>query len=242
MTCREFEEIVMDAARGGGAEPGHARTCGRCAARLAEERRLTEALRVIAEEDEEFQAGLGVEARLRDQFRQTHGEPRRAPVRWTWAAGGAIAAGLALLAMLTDARPPVREAAAVPSYEGAPAVGAPLVQPETPDAPRLARVDPPKTMMDDAGVQRALPTRSGTAPAGEGPLVTREVTTQFLPLGAGLIDAGERTQVVRISVPKTALLAMGLPVKMERLDERVQADVLLGEDGTARAIRFVSQR
>ena len=237
MTCREFEEIVMDAARGAGADPGHAQNCQRCAARLAEERRLTEALRVIAEEDEEFQASLGVEARLRDQFRRTHSAPRRAAVRWAWAAGGAIAAGLALLALLTQARPPVRETAEVP-----PAEVAPITRLETPEAPRLARVDPPKTMMDDTGVQRALPTRRGTAPVSEGPLVTREVTTQFLPLGAGLIDASERTQVVRISVPKTALLAMGLPVKMERLDEKVQADVLLGEDGTARAIRFVSQR
>ncbi len=231
MTCREFEEIVMDAARGAGAEPEHARACARCAARLAEERRLTEALRVIAQEDEEFQASLGVEARLRDQFRQTHAAPRRTAVRWTWAAGGAIAAGLALVAVLTDKEPPAPQVASV----------APVVQPAIPEAPRTALVDPPKTMMDDTGVQRPLPARRGTAP-GEGPLVTREVTTQFLPLGAGLIDASERTQVVRISVPKTALLAMGLPVKMERLDERVQADVLLGEDGTARAIRFVSQR
>ena len=229
MTCREFEEIAMDAARGAGAGPEHAQTCARCAARLAEERRLNEALRVIAEEDEEFSAGLGVEARLREEFRQVHASARRPAVRWAWVAGGAVAAGLALLAILTDTRPPVRDIAQAPVAV-------------TPEAPRMARIDPPKTVMDDTGVQRALPTRRGTAPAGEGPLVTQEVATHFLPLGAGLIDASERTQIVRISVPKTALLAMGLPVRIERLEERVQADVLLGEDGTARAIRFVSGR
>ena len=31
----------------------------------------------------------------------------------------------------------------------------------------------------------------------------------------------------------------GLPVNMDRVDQRVKADVLLGADGLARAIRFV---
>jgi hypothetical protein len=237
MTCREFEEVVMDAARGAAAEPEHARSCGRCAVRLAAERRLTEALRAVAEEDEEFSAGLGAEARLREQFRRLHATPRRKAWRWAGVAGGAIAAGLAMLAVLREPpRPPVEKA----DRAGA-------VRPLSPEGPAAASsetalAEPPKTMLDDAGVQRALPTRGGTAQVDGSPLVTREVATQFLPLGAGLIDAGERAQVVRISVPKTALLALGLPVKMERLEERVQADVLLGEDGTARAIRFVSER
>ena len=108
MTCREFEEVVMDAARGAAAEPEHARSCGRCAVRLAAERRLTEALRAVAEEDEEFSAGLGAEARLREQFRRLHATPRRKAWRWAGVAGGAIAAGLAMLAVLREPpRPPV---------------------------------------------------------------------------------------------------------------------------------------
>jgi hypothetical protein len=35
------------------------------------------------------------------------------------------------------------------------------------------------------------------------------------------------------------MLSMGLPVNMDRYSERVKADVLLGADGLARAIRFV---
>jgi len=32
---------------------------------------------------------------------------------------------------------------------------------------------------------------------------------------------------------------VGLPINEERASERIQADVLLGQDGIARAIRFI---
>jgi hypothetical protein len=38
---------------------------------------------------------------------------------------------------------------------------------------------------------------------------------------------------------RAALASFGLPVNAERADERVKADVLMGHDGLARAIRFV---
>jgi hypothetical protein len=46
-------------------------------------------------------------------------------------------------------------------------------------------------------------------------------------------------QVVRVELPRSALQSFGLPVNAERAGERVKADVLLGHDGVARAIRFV---
>ena len=50
------------------------------------------------------------------------------------------------------------------------------------------------------------------------------------------LDSG---RVVRVQLPRSALARFGLPVNAERAGEPVKADVLLGEDGTARAIRFV---
>jgi hypothetical protein len=67
-----------------------------------------------------------------------------------------------------------------------------------------------------------------------------EITTDFLPISYGSnlsqLDDG---QVVRVELPRSALQSFGLPVNAERAGERVKADVLLGHDGVARAIRFV---
>jgi hypothetical protein len=67
-----------------------------------------------------------------------------------------------------------------------------------------------------------------------------EVATYFMPLGyAGPINPQDGGQLVRVELPRSAMLSMGLPVNMDRYGERVKADVLLGPDGLARAIRFV---
>jgi hypothetical protein len=67
--------------------------------------------------------------------------------------------------------------------------------------------------------------------------------TEFLPLT--LIPeepeerAGENHQIVRVTLPRTTLLAFGVPMNMEHAGELVTADVMLGADGVAHAIRFV---
>lgn len=45
--------------------------------------------------------------------------------------------------------------------------------------------------------------------------------------------------VVRVELSPSALAAMGLPVNIEQTDSRIKADVVLGDDGVARAVRFV---
>jgi hypothetical protein len=40
-------------------------------------------------------------------------------------------------------------------------------------------------------------------------------------------------------MPRSALVSLGLPVNVVRADVPVEADLLVGEDGLARAIRFV---
>jgi hypothetical protein len=49
----------------------------------------------------------------------------------------------------------------------------------------------------------------------------------------------ERGELLRVIVPASTMRRVGLPVNEDRLAERVQADVLVGEEGLARAIRFV---
>jgi hypothetical protein len=67
-----------------------------------------------------------------------------------------------------------------------------------------------------------------------------EITTEFIPLAhGGSFAPGEGGQVLRVELPRSALVSFGLPMNVERAGERVKADVLMGEDGVARAIRFV---
>jgi hypothetical protein len=92
-------------------------------------------------------------------------------------------------------------------------------------------------------VSRASP-REETAPAV--PAVRRavrrpaaaEIVTDFFPLMEAAPSI-ERGRVVRVSLPAAAMQTVGLPVREDRLSERVQADVLMSEEGLATAIRFV---
>jgi hypothetical protein len=69
----------------------------------------------------------------------------------------------------------------------------------------------------------------------------REVTTGFLPLLYSSVPA-TNLQMVRLAVPRAALASFGL-APLELSDRAstgtVLADVLVGDDGLARAVRFV---
>lgn len=67
-----------------------------------------------------------------------------------------------------------------------------------------------------------------------------EIATDFLPVGyAGPMTLQDGGQLVRVELPRSALASFGLPVNLNRANERVKADVLVSSDGQARAIRFV---
>jgi hypothetical protein len=64
----------------------------------------------------------------------------------------------------------------------------------------------------------------------------------FIPLpNARRLDPNEDVNVVRVEVPRSAMLSVGLAVSADRVSELVEADVVLGADGLARAIRFVDE-
>jgi hypothetical protein len=87
----------------------------------------------------------------------------------------------------------------------------------------------PATQASGAPVVRKAPARR--APG-------REIMTDFFPLMDVAPPIG-RGALVRVDLPAEAMRAVGLPVREDRLTDRVQADVLLSEDGMATAIRFV---
>ena len=67
-----------------------------------------------------------------------------------------------------------------------------------------------------------------------------EYATDFVPLSYGGVQKPmECGEVIRMQMPRSALIAFGLPVSVEHADAPVNAELLLGEDGMARAIRFL---
>jgi hypothetical protein len=54
------------------------------------------------------------------------------------------------------------------------------------------------------------------------------------------LEPYERANVMRMDVPVAALIAAGLPMNMVDPGARARADVLVGQDGRARAVRLIS--
>jgi hypothetical protein len=178
------------------------------------EERVAEALRALSEQDASREASPEVEAQLRVQFqsRRRRRAWRRAPT-WatTWATVSTTAAAAMVVFFVTTNRKPPAPA---PVREVARQAVA--VQPETAPA---AAVKTPKRVR-----------KSATRP--------QEVVTDFFPL----MDPAppfERGQLLRVELPASAMQMVGLPVREDRLADSVQADVLVGEEGLPRAIRFV---
>jgi len=177
-----------------------------------EEFSLEAGLRALAQSTAKAEAPDRVEAALLKSFRE-----RRRRARWSLGIGAA-AAILVLLIALTRAPE------------------APVVRAPVPPAPEtLVRKEPSPAPQVRQAVQRRP--RKSQPPK---PPPVAELATRFFPLPYGApvapVDSG---QVVRVRLPRSALTSLGLPMNQERAAERVNADVLLGEDGLVRAIRFV---
>jgi len=112
-----------------------------------------------------------------------------------------------------------------------------------PEAPRgelpvtpAVRGDEPEQLATVQSHEEATPGDSADANA---PVTVREVTTEFLPFPyAEGLSADERVQLIHVRLPGEALTFFGLPPAADP-SATVPADVLLGQDGTARAVRFV---
>jgi hypothetical protein len=77
-------------------------------------------------------------------------------------------------------------------------------------------------------------------PAPPAAVAAKEVVTPFFPLPFS--DAAlplDDASVIRVDLPRSALELTGLPVEEDRRNERIRADLVLGADGLARAIRFI---
>jgi hypothetical protein len=68
----------------------------------------------------------------------------------------------------------------------------------------------------------------------------QDMTTEFIPLvSAPPLVRGEHAAIMRVELPRSSLRAFGFPVAEEQRYQRVNADVVVGQDGLIRAVRFV---
>jgi hypothetical protein len=168
-------------------------------------------LREWAAEQRLESAPVRVELLLRRELRA-----RRWKRRMAWAAPLAAAAALAVFfwprpAPIVRPQPePMAARVAEPVAEPIPEM---IVEPAKPAAPMGRRVRPPR----------------GPAPQ------------PFVAVGAWqAVEPIERARIVRTELPRATLARYGMPVGTGRLAEPAPVELLLGEDGTVRAIRLVS--
>jgi len=174
---------------------------------------VLQALAALAKSDREKQAPPEMEARLLGAFRA-----RRRPGR-RWPVIAALAAGLVIAFLLWPSHPPKPLVSVAP----------PVLQ-----APEAARPAPvPEVQTKVARAPRKL-VRKVVASQPE----SCEVVTDFFPLMNPAPSFG-RGQMLRVQLPAAAMQTVGLPVRAEHMGDLVQADVLVGEEGMPRAIRFV---
>lgn len=67
-----------------------------------------------------------------------------------------------------------------------------------------------------------------------------ELATAFFPVGdPDRIQAADHARMVRVTMPRAALVSYGLPVNPALADQAIEADILVADDGSTLALRFV---
>jgi len=253
MNCQKFESVVSDVARGQmmaaelrGEALAHIDACEDCAMRLRDEQMLTRGLQSLAAEMESFEAPAMIEANVLMAFRARKAVvpaqiSQRLPhsVYWLAAVAAMLLIAISVFVFRWTNRPVADPQQAIKQEE-------PQRKPQDVDnaAPQLAQdsavPDDDVLPMHPKSRRNRLASFRRPANAPVANHVTNEIATDFIPLSymsaASLQDGG---QIVRVQLPRSALANFGLPVNMDRYNEKVKADVLFGVDGTARAIRFV---
>jgi hypothetical protein len=70
---------------------------------------------------------------------------------------------------------------------------------------------------------------------------TSQIATEFFPLMQGEPSL-ETMQLIRVRLPRSTLLHVGLPMNESREEEPILADVLVSEEGLPYAIRFINDQ
>jgi hypothetical protein len=203
---------------------------------------LNALLREVAHEDAQLD-GAALEERVMIAWDECHGAtaaPHTTTHSRVWVIGGIAAAVVIALAVPR-----------MPMAERTPVADPTPVADLAPRADRTPRVDPPrradltsradrKVGATDAAV--VAPTlKSARSEALSRATRAESDTITFVPLGPmAAEDLSGSFQIVHVQIPRASLGALAPTLDMSRASELIETDVLLGEDGMARAIRVSS--
>ncbi|MFZ3331583.1 MAG: hypothetical protein WA197_13190 [Candidatus Acidiferrales bacterium] len=242
MDCSQFADALHELDRPG--TPGaavregalaHAETCSDCGALVTEAESLDFALGQISQQASDLQAPPRIEAALLREFRREKSQAASRRLHFQLAVVG-IAAAILLVLGLTFHRP--RPAA----FGKTPSVSASAVAPAS---SRLrSREHPTSTVpANNASIEpRATRSRAQAEKAATSNSDATEYATAYVPLPYAYDPSDlEGGAVVRVVLPRAALISYGLPVEAMGVSDQVTADMVVSEDGTPQAIRLVAQ-
>lgn len=176
-----------------------------------------------------LEAPARVEAALLEAFRDARNRAEGSLRRkwWKWAAWGV--AGMILLAAGIGGWM-LRERPLDPPPLVARAPQAP------PEALVAVKRKPPERVRTGMGQRPQKRTATTGSPAAK----VEEVATGFIAVThPATWPEEEIRELLRVRLPRSAAAVLGVPVNAERADEMLQADVVVGQDGVVRAVRFV---
>lgn len=107
----------------------------------------------------------------------------------------------------------------------------PMAQPKI-SPPKLGKKSPKP--LPKSNLKRIQPTPEKSLKASQ---LKTEVATNFIPLS--YLPATESGQIVRVKVPRSMMVSLGVTTDTARNAELVNAEVIIADDGGARAIRFL---
>lgn len=255
MNCQIFEDLLIDLVREGAVEESirlqalaHADSCLRCSARLVNEHSLSAVIKLAIAEGGEAPARIetmlisAYRRRREDTAREAAPQavPRAVPSGYWGIAAALLVAllGVTTFRLLRTSRPEQARVEVSTQGKSSQKISQPTAMEATPGRTVPASEPAPKTARAEPAVKNAGPKQ----PAAKTARADTEIATDFFPLTSGSeLSTMESGQLVRVLLPRNAMASYGLPVNQERMDQPVTAQVLIGQDGVARAIRFLSQ-
>ena len=254
MRCEEFEKLITEFTNVN--QPTtfqlHLAQCTQCAGRLAHEFALNAGLKALAATTAQATAAPQIKQSLMTAFAEQH-QPTRTAIpfglmgmRWSLTAGmAAILLTLAAVGTFWNRKIPLNTA-----NNRVPEIKAPMTQLPTiiqaenqadKGARTLNQKSTKKPLITKPRSRPQLP-RKGKSEAGENKLA-QETKTEFFPLTyAANAKALQNGMLMRVEVPKTTLIAMGIQVNERHANELVKAEVMMGDDGVAYGIRLIQER
>lgn len=267
MTCQEFDQIVaelagdkLSSARTRIVALTHVAACEGCNNRLMAEKVLEKELAAVAESDKSQLASVKLKHSLRAAFeaqqKQIAAETVttnviRMPVhkssvrpRWAWSLAAAAMVVFAVSVFVwrnqqtSETRPLIASSSPTPTVT--PTASNQSTEPITPQADTALKLDGAGTLSENSTRKKSSRIKGQrSAQAKENELAANYIPLSYSP-GTTLSD---ESLVVRVEVPRTSLIAMGLPLSLhaDLGSEMVKADLRVGLDGIPLAIRLVRQ-